>query len=52
MGQLILRKHNTFFMRAKDINFSGETIGKIKIIRLIGQGNWADVYLAENVDTQ
>lgn len=38
-------------MRAKDINFSGEEIGKIKVLRLIGQGNWADVYLAEHVDT-
>lgn len=43
---------NTFLMRAKDINFSGEEVGKVKIVRLIGQGNWADVYLAEHVDTQ
>lgn len=39
-------------MRAKDINFGGEKIGRIKILKLVGQGNWADVYLAEHMDTK
>lgn len=39
-------------MRAKEVNFSGETVKSLRIIKLIGQGNWADVYLAENMDTQ
>jgi hypothetical protein len=38
-------------MRAKENNFSGETIRDLKMIKLIGQGNWADVYLAENTVT-
>lgn len=34
-------------MRAKELNFSGKTVNGLKIVKLIGQGNWADVYLAE-----
>lgn len=33
-------------MRAKEVNFSGLTIRNLRLMRLIGQGNWADVYLA------
>jgi serine/threonine protein kinase len=36
-------------MKAKDINFGGLEINGIRVLRMIGQGNWADVYLAEDV---
>jgi serine/threonine protein kinase len=38
-------------MRAKEVNFSGLTIQDLRLLRLIGQGNWADVYLAEDIHT-
>lgn len=33
-------------MKAKQRNFSGETINYYTFIKLIGQGNWADIYMA------
>lgn len=36
-------------MRAKEVNFSGLTIHDLRLSRLVGQGNWADVYLAEDI---
>jgi hypothetical protein len=38
-------------MRAKEVNFSGLTIHDLRLLKLIGQGNWADVYLAEDTST-
>ncbi len=38
-------------MRPKDTNFVGEQVKGIKIKKMIGQGNWADVYLAEQINS-
>lgn len=38
-------------MRPKDTNFSGEKVNGILIKKLIGQGNWADVYLGQQINS-